>query len=157
MGRKGDALRAAKKQAARYSIGGKIVTNAELLQRDQAVIAAYRKDLEARMDQTASQYVRNYFDKIGAEFTTGNERDDIDLMLTYLLSVSVRVLIERFGWKPIKYNCRPTRTECFINYVIDEVTAIREDDTKDIRDYAREVEQLYGVRVRMEEEGNNDS
>lgn len=152
MGRKGDALRAAKKQKTVYHLTGE-----QLEQRDKAVIEAYKRDLDGRMKDAADRYVREYFDKIGAEFTTGNERDDIDLMLTYLLSVSVRVLIERFGWKPIKYNCRPTRTECFINYVIDEVTAIREDDTKDIRDYAREVEQLYGVRVRMEEEGNNDS
>ena len=147
MGRKGDALRAAKKQKAVYRLTGE-----QLEQRDKAVIEAYKCDLDGRMKDAADRYVREYFDRIGAEFMTGNERDDADLMLTYLLSVSVRVLIERFGWKPIKYNCRPTRTERFINYVIDEVTAIREDDTKDIRDYAREVEQLYGVRVRMEEE-----
>ena len=152
MGRKGDALRAAKKQKTVYRLTGE-----QLEQRDKAVIEAYKRDLDGRMKDAADRYVREYFDRIGAEFTTGNERDDADLMLTYLLSVSVRVLIERFGWKPIKYNCRPTRTERFINYVIDEVTAIREDDTKDIRDYAREVEQLYGVRVRMEEEEKDDS
>lgn len=147
MGRKGDALRAAKKQKTVYRLTGE-----QLEQRDKAVIEAYKRDLDGRMKDAADRYVREYFDRIGAEFTTGNERDDADLMLTYLLSVSVRVLIERFGWKPIKYNCRPTRTERFINYVVDEITTIRTDDTKDIRDYAEEVERLYGVRVRMEEE-----
>ena len=147
MGRKGDALRAAKKQKTVYRLTGE-----QLEQRDKAVIEAYKRDLDGRMKDAADRYVREYFDRIGAEFTTGNERDDADLMLTYLLSVSVRVLIERFGWKPIRYACRPTRTERFVNYVVDEITAIRTDDTKDIRDYAEEVERLYGVRVRIEEE-----
>lgn len=147
MGRKGDALRAAKKQKTVYHLTGE-----QLEQHDKAVIEAYKRDLDGRMKDAADKYVREYFERIGAEFTTGNERDDVDLVVTYLLSVTVRVLIERFGWKPIRYNCRPTKTQRFIEDVIAVIEDIRADDTKDIRDYADEVERLYGVRVVMKEE-----
>jgi hypothetical protein len=147
LGKKGAALRAAKKQSASYTFTGE-----QLKAHDKAVIDAYKIDLEARMRETADQYVREYYTKIGAEFNSGDDDTDTQTVVSYLLAISVRVLVERFGWKPVRYNCRPTKLQKFAEYVIEEINAIRRDDTKDIRDYAKEVEDLYGVRFSMKEE-----
>lgn len=146
MGRKGDALRAAKKQKTVYHLTGE-----QLEQRDKAVIEAYKRDLDGRMKDAADRYVREYFDKIGAEFNTGDDDNDTHTVISYLLSVTVRVLIEDFGWKPPRCaNCRRTKTERFVNRVLEIIDDIRSDDTKDIRDYAKETTDLYGISFTME-------
>ena len=146
MGRKGDALRAAKKQTPSYVITGKW-----LEEHDKQVIEGYKRDIEGRMLKTANEYVRHYFDKIGAEFNTGDEDNDTHTVINYLLSVTVRVLIEDFGWKPPRCaNCRRTKTERFVNRVLEVIDDIRSDDKKDIRDYAKETADLYGIRFTME-------
>lgn len=146
MGRKGDALRAAKKQATSYLITGKW-----LEEHDRQVIESYKRDIKGRMMQTANQYVRDYFEKVEAEFYTGDEDNDAHMVVNYLLSVSVRVLIEDFGWKPPRFaNCRRTKTERFVNRVLEVIDDIRSDDNKDIRDYAKETADLYGIRFTME-------
>ena len=147
MGKKGAALRAAKKQSASYTFTGE-----QLKAHDKAVIDAYKIDLEARMRETADQYVREYYTKIGAEFNSGDDDTDTQTVVSYLLAISVRVLVERFGWKPVRYNCRPTKTQRFAEYVIEEIDAIRHDENKDIHDYAKETEELYGVSFKMKEE-----
>lgn len=146
MGRKGDALRAAKKQATSYVITGKW-----LEEHDRQVIESYKRDIKGRMMQTANEYVRDYFEKVEAEFYTGDEDNDAHMVVNYLLSVSVRVLIEDFGWKPPRFaNCRRTKTERFVNRVLEIIDDIRNDDTKDIRDYAKETADLYGISFTME-------
>lgn len=146
MGRKGDALRAAKKQATSYVITGKW-----LEEHDRQVIESYKRDIKGRMMQTANEYVRDYFEKVEAEFYTGDEDNDAHMVVNYLLSVSVRVLIEDFGWKPPRFaNCRRTKTERFVNRVPEVIDDIRSDDNKDIRDYAKETADLYGISFTME-------
>lgn len=156
MGRRYNAERLKDKLNAKYNIGGQVISNAELLRRDQAVIENYKRDIEGRMMQTANQYVRDYFDKIGEEFSTGDDDNDTHTVINYLLSVTVRVLIEDFGWKPPRCaNCRRTKTERFVNRVLEVIDDIRSDDKKDIRDYAKETADLYGISFTMEE--TNDS
>jgi len=151
MGRNGNALRAAKKLNAVYNPPK--ITGRWLEEHDRQVIEAYKRDIEARMQRTADRYVREYFNKIGAEFNSGDEDEDVHTMMSYLLSVSVRVLIEDFGWKPPRCaNCRKTKTERFMNRVVEVIDDIRSDDTKDIRDYAKETEDMYGIAFRMKEE-----
>ena len=148
MGKKGDALRAAKKQNRIYRM------TAEQLERsNRLAIEAYKQDIEARMQEQADKYVREYFTKIGAEFETGDDDTDAHTVVNYMLSVCIRVLIEDFGWKPPRCaNCRRTKTERFMNRVVEVIDDIRSDDTKDIRDYAKETEDMYGIAFRMKEE-----
>lgn len=149
MGRNGDAIRAAKKLNAVYNPPK--ITGQWLAEHDRQVIEAYKRDIEGRMQRTADRYVREYFDKIGEEFNSGDEDADVHTMMSYLLSVSVRVLIEDFGWKPPRYqNCRKTKTERFAERVLEVIDDIRNDERKDIRDYAKETADLYGVRFTME-------
>lgn len=48
-------------------------------------------------------------------------------------------------------NCRKTNTERFIERVLEVIDDIRHDERKDIRDYAKETAELYGIRFNMTE------
>lgn len=163
MGRRFDAEKAKRRLNARYNIGGQTVTNAALLQQRQADIDAYKQDLQGRMKAEADkiarenyerdqQRIREYWHEFEQQFASDDSDQNFYNLLSYMLAVCSRVLIERFGWKPVRYaNCRKTKTELFAEYVAEEIAALEADETKDIRKYAEDVEKQYGVRFRMTE------
>ena len=161
MGKKGDILRAQRAATARYSF-----TGAELEARDRMIIDRFRKDVmekcQAELDRQVKEIESKHFDEMEAfvreewkkrEAIFNDDGERLSEILRLLLATSSRVLIERFGWKPIpmdgNYDGR-NRTHQFAKYLAEEVNAIACDETKDIRRYCDETYELYGVRYLFE-------
>lgn len=138
MGRKGDALRAAKKQAAVYTF-----TAAQLLEHDRQVAD---QAVERRKDEI-NEDVRKEWQQRAEEFATQDMNENFMNAVAYMFAIPCRVLIEHFGWKPIRYaNCPQTKTERLAVAMIEELNRIVEDEKKDIRTYARETFDMYGLK-----------
>lgn len=162
MGKKGDALRAQRAATARYTF-----TGAELEQRDKMIIERFRndvmekcqaeldrqvKEIESRHFEEMETFVADEWKKREALFQDNGEK--LSEVLRLLLATSSRVLIERFGWKPIpidgNYDGR-NRTVRFSKYLAEEINTIVDDETKDIRRYCDETYEKYGVKFLFEE------
>ena len=164
MGKKGELLRLQKKQRATYTFTGE-----QLEAHDQAIVAAradkIKRDLMEQMEKeyaAREEHVKKVIEeewKSREELFRGEDMaDNFFLILSLLLATSCRVLIEKFHWKPIpkdgKYDHR-NRTMRFSDYLIDEINAIVEDETKDIRRYCDEVYEEYGVKFIQQEVAEN--
>lgn len=138
MGRKGDALRAAKKQAAVYHF-----TAAQLAEHDRQVgdMAVQRR--KEQMDDA----IRREWEARAQEFASADMNENFMNAVAYMFAIPCRVLIEQFGWKPVRYaNCPQTRTERLAVAMIEELNRITESEKKDIRTYARETFDKYGLK-----------
>lgn len=160
MGKKGDLLRAAK--AARVT---RTFTEEQLREHDHQVREEFKKSFEKHLKKTWNEYdqrQRKEFDEHinkvwrerAAEFNAGTPAENMDVMLSYLLSVSARVLIEQFGWTPVEGRrfSRRNKIVRFCDAVINEIEGITKDTTKGIQEYAAETYKKYGVRFQMQEE-----
>ena len=157
MGKKGDLLRAQKKQAAVYTF-----TAEQLAEHDKMILRENRERVRETLKPEAEKYVQGQLDAAREiirqewetrekEFYTDSADDNFFNLLQYMLCVTSRVLIEKFRWKPIpkdgKYD-RRNRTMRFADCVADEIARICSDECADIRKYAEETYQLYGVKYK---------
>lgn len=160
MGKKGEALRAAKAQT--YIT----MTKEQMQAHDRELLARYRetvgRELERRareLDDQMQDHVREEW-RIREELFGGTHRDNLMTILQILLAVPTRILIEHFGWPSLDrgYNAH-YRTARFADLLVDEINAITSDEMKDIRTYCDEVYDLYGIRYeyRDEEEDGHDA
>ena len=95
MGKKGDALRAAKAQRATYTF-----TAAQLEEHDRQV---RMRTLERKKDELRA-YAREVLDRDFEErqkLLTGDTTTVTLNVFSMLISISCKVLVEHFGWKPI--------------------------------------------------------
>lgn len=162
MGKSGERLRAEKARSASY-----VFTAEQLREHDRQVLLHEEERLKKRLEeelakrQTAiSQQIQDEWDAREKIFKGGDFADHFFLVLSMLLAVSSRVLIERFGWKPIpkdEYYDRRNRTARFADYLIEEVNGITGNEEADIRNYCDEVYNLYGVRFLMEDDAAADA
>lgn len=144
MGKKGDLLRAQKAQKAVYTFTGE-----QLRKRDEAMKEVWFEERKLELEER----VNKLWNEREAEFKSGDVNQDMDTIMSYLLSVSCRVLIERFGWKPIVRGDR-TRTQIFAEKVLEEVEKIAKDKKMSIHRYADETDKLYGIQFVMTEDEN---
>lgn len=157
MGKKGDALRAAKARNATYTF-----TRAQLEEHDRKVLEAYkervrddcREQLKVRMEQHKQEIDRHIDEewKKRMELFAAEDGTNLTELLSLILCVSSRILIEKFRWKPIPKDAgfdRRNRTMRFSQYFADEITDICTDEKKDIRQYCDETYELYGVKYTM--------
>ena len=73
--------------------------------------------------------------------------------ISCMMSVSIRVLIEKFHWKPVPkdgYYDRRLAIVRFSDYVQAEIDMISGDEMQDIRKYNEETFNLYGVKFAAE-------
>jgi len=142
MGKKGDLLRAQKAQKAVYKFTGE-----QLRKRDEAMKEVWFEERKLELEER----VNKLWNEREAEFKSGDAAQDMDTIMSYLLSVSCRVLIERFGWKPIIKGHR-TKTQIFAEKVLEEVEKIAKDKKQSIHKYAYETDKLYGIQFVMTED-----
>lgn len=156
MGKSGAALRAKKGQSVSYTF-----TRDQLEAHDRKVREEFRDEYRRLAKKTMEGYkqeaderVRKYFDELSAEFNSGNSMNDLSAILSYLVSVSCRVLVEHFGWAPVPKSgaFRNRRIARFANLIVDEIEKISEDGRTDLRDYCDEVYEKYGIRFVSEDE-----
>ena len=165
MGKKGEALRAAKRQQTTYTF-----TKEQLHDHDQHVVDEFRERVEADVFRKAQervdavfaekekelkQVVLDEWEERARTFASDDMQSNFFEYMSCMLSVSVRVLVEKFHWKPLDENGQLTRRLAiirFTDYVKDEIEKIAGDEMKDIRKYNEETFKLYGIRFGTVEE-----
>ena len=147
MGKKGDLLRAQKAQRTTYTF-----TREQLEEHDRqvrmAAIERKREDLK--------NYARDILDADFAErqkLLEGSATDVTFNVFSMLISISCRVLVEKFGWKPIwKHSTKRNRLARFVLAVQNEAERLVNDELLDIRKYAAEAWEITGVRLEATDE-----
>lgn len=163
MGKSGDALRRAKQEKV-YTF-----TKAQLEARDQVLIQnrkdlileAAKKDLEEERIKKEREFV-SYIEaewRQREELFGGSHRENMFLILSLLLAMPARILVEHFDFKPVPVGrrSRQTKIERFAEILAEEINRLMDDETKDIRRYCDETYELYGVRFNMQEEVVDDT
>ena len=155
MGKNGLALRMAKQKNRTYTF-----TKEQLELHDEFVRKEYKDRVVNMAHQHAMEEIEKHnievqelvqkeWDERKKEFYTDDAEDNFYNLLSYMLSVSVRVLVEKFGWKPLpenqSYNKR-NRLMRFADYLVDEIDKISSDETLDIRQYSEETYKLYRIK-----------
>lgn len=147
MGKKGDLLRAQKAQRATYTF-----TAEQLEEHDRQVRAA---TLERKKEELRA-YARGVLDQDFAErqkLLEGSATDVTATVFSMLISISCRVLVERFSWTPIwKHTNGRNRLVRFVNAVQEEAERLINDELLDIRKYAAETYEITGVKFEAGEE-----
>ena len=153
MGKKGDLLRAMKKQQATYTF-----TGAELEEHDRRVVLEHLKTAEGWMkeeDRKREQHFREAANRVWDErerqFQTGDGDGDMMAYMRCFFAISCRVLIERFGWKVPRTRGRNTKIMAFADSLAAEINMITSDERQDIVKYAAETYGMYGVGFRMDD------
>lgn len=167
MGKKGRELRQQKEAAAKYTF-----TMEQLRERDRQTIERFRQEitedcrqkLEAeaeRRQKLLDEYLEKEWKEREALVTDQTPLSDLMMML---LSLSTRVLIEKFHWKPIPENGvfdGRNKTAQFAKYLSEELNKITDDEMMDIRRYCEETYEMYGIKyisyLEKEEENNHDT
>lgn len=112
MGKKGDLLRAQKAQRATYTF-----TAEQLKEHDRQI----RMAAIERKKEDLKNYARDVLDKDFAErqrLLEGSAEDVTLTVFSMLISISCRVLVEKFGWKPIwKHTTGRNRLARFVTAV----------------------------------------
>ena len=162
MGKSGDLLRAKKAAAKIYHFSA-----AELEQHDRdqtrRAIELYERELKRREKERydeANASIIAEWERRADEFATDDRNENFMNALAYMFAIPCRVLIEGFGWKPVRKDRRETRIERFATLMIEEMNRITDTEQKDIRTYARETFELYGLKFVSDfvfTEGNDDN
>ena len=140
--------RAEMRRAARQAAGPEIYhfTASGMREHDEIVSRAAleqrKKELQKEADEQVKKALECYLDNVGEA--------DIANILCYGLAVSIRVLVEKFGWNPARGSDRRYNLARFAVYAVDEIERIKA--TTNLRDYSAETEKLYGVSFEAEEE-----
>lgn len=157
MGKKGDLLRALKAQKS-YTF-----THEQLKEHDRvvAIDALKRAEVELKKKVDAEyaaknaeiqQFITDEWKSREEIFMESHPNDNVISIMGLLMATSSRVLIEKFGWKPIpkdgKYD-RRNRTMRYADCLVDELQRIMNDENADIRRYCEETYDLYGVKFEV--------
>ena len=118
------------------------------------------REIEKRAVESKKEQIR---DKIMQEVKEEWKRreeilsgdDEVVLnVLSLLLAIPVKVLCEKFKWKPYPLNEEENKNSRILKFsreVIKETNDIFADENVDIRNYVEEVYQKYGIKYRMED------
>lgn len=158
MGKKGDLLRALKAAQKSYTF-----THEQLKEHDRvvAIDALKRAEVELKKKVDAEyeaknaeiqQFITDEWKSREEIFMESYPNDNVISIMGLLMATSSRVLIEKFGWKPIpkdgKYD-RRNRTMRYADCLVDELQRIMNDENADIRRYCEETYNLYGVKFEV--------
>lgn len=88
------------------------------------------------------------------EMLSGEDEEVVLNVLSLLLAIPVKVLCEKFKWKPYPLNEEENKNSRILKFsqaVIKETNDIFADENADIRNYVEEVYQKYGIKYHMED------
>lgn len=149
MGKKGELLRQQKAQRATYTF-----TAAQLEEHDRQVRAAAIERKKLDLEEYAHKVIEKDFNE-RQKLLEGSAEDVTLNVFSMLISISCRVLVERFGWTPIwKHSTRRNRLSRFVVAVQEEAERLVNDELLDIRKYSQEAWDITGVRLEASEEDN---
>ena len=157
MGKKGEALRAAKQAQSCYTF-----TREQLLAHDRAVVDDYKKRFDDRLREAFKAEEERVNAEIQAEWRkradlfSGTGMDNIYTLLSMTLAVPIEVLIDEFGWRPLPAEDKKvhprSRLARFVIRCQEILDDIATDEKKDIRTYCQHVWERSGVRFQYGDE-----
>lgn len=171
MGKSGQALRDAKRKKIKYHW-----SDEDLRAHDAVVLREYRQrvvddaleKLSARNkaeyaaeEERLKKMVEDEWEERKNLFMSDCPEDNFHETVSCTFAIAIRVLVERFHWKPLLEGERFDRRRNivrFSDYCCEEIERIRKDDLQDIRKYNRETIEMYGVgfATAPDEEAAND-
>ena len=137
MGKKGDALRAAKMQKTVYQF-----TREQLFQHDKQVA----KD-------ALEKYHSHVEHEIG-DFFCEESNKNIERTFRFILAMSCKILIEEFKWPKLPEGRKEhphSRVVRFANGVAKEINECNVGNPEDVDNYCEEVHRKYGIKFEWQE------
>lgn len=145
--------RAEKRRAARQQEAAEVryqLTAKEIMEIEKRAV----KDKKEQIRDEIMKEVNEEW-KRREELLSGEESDVALKVIGLLLAIPVKVLCEKFKWKPYPLNKEENKNSRILKFseaVIKETNDIFADKNADIRNYVEEVYQKYGIKYRTEDE-----
>lgn len=144
--------RAEKRRAARQQEEEKVryqLTAEEIRQIEKKAVESKKEQIRDKiMQEVKEEWKRR------EEMLSGEDDEVVLNVLSLLLAIPVKVLCEKFKWKPYPLNKEENKNSRILKFsreVIKETNDIFADENADIRNYVEEVYQKYGVKYHMED------
>ena len=144
--------RAEKRRAARQQEAAEVryqLTAKEIREIEKRAVESKKEQIRDKiMQEVKEEWKRR------EEMFSGEDDKVVLNVLSLLLAIPVKVLCEKFGWKPYPLNKEENKNSRILKFsreVIKETNDIFADENADIRNYVEEVYQKYGVKYHMED------
>ena len=147
--------RAERRRAARQQEAAEVryqLTAKEIREIEKRAVESKKEQIRDKiMQEVKEEWKRR------EEMLSGEDDEVVLNVLSLLLAIPVKVLCEKFKWKPYpldKEENKNSRILKFSEAVIRETNEVFADKNIDIRTYGEEVYRKYGIRYRIEGEGD---
>lgn len=144
--------RAERRRAARQQEAAEVryqLTAMEIREIEKRAVESKKEQIRDKiMQEVKEEWKRR------EEMFSGEDDKVVLNVLSLLLAIPVKVLCEKFGWKPYPLNKEENKNSRILKFsreVIKETNDIFADENADIRNYVEEVYQKYGVKYHMED------
>ena len=144
--------RAERRRAARQQEAAEVryqLTAKEIREIEKRAVESKKEQIRDKiMQEVKEEWKRR------EEMLSGEDDKVVLNVLSLLLAIPVKVLCEKFGWKPYPLNKDENKNSRILKFsweVIKETNDIFADENADIRNYVEEVYQKYGVKYHMED------
>ena len=129
---------------------GYTLTRSQLELIKQEAILAKREELKANIAKEIEKKIDAEWEEREKALSGETDEERMLKVLVLLMSAPVKVLCEKFGWKPITdEKDHRSRLLQFSEAVVEEVNRICGDEMMDIRAVAEEVYEKYGVKYKV--------
>ena len=144
--------RAERRKAARQQEAAEVryqLTAKEIREIEKRAVESKKEQIRDKiMQEVKEEWKRR------EEILSGEDDEVVLNVLSLLLAIPVKVLCEKFKWKPYPLNEEENKNSRILKFsreVIKETNDIFADENVDIRNYVEEVYQKYGIKYRMED------
>lgn len=153
MGKTGDLLRAAKDQKKTFTF-----TKAQLEEHDRQLFREKWKQYERLAKKEAEEIDKKREEDLRERVNKAWDENAV-MLLQYTMAISCRVLIEKFGWKPIPKILRgpEMRIAKFANALTEEIDRIYRVDRINMQQYSEDTKKLYNLSFKVNTEGTDDT
>lgn len=149
--------RAERRRAARQQEAAEVryqLTAKEIQEIEKRAVESKKEQIRDKiMQEVKEEWKRR------EEMFSGEDDEVVLNVLSLLLAIPVKVLCEKFGWKPYPLNKEENKNSRILKFsreVIKETNDIFADENADIRNYVDEVYRKYGIKYRMEDEEKDE-
>lgn len=144
--------RAERRRAARQQEAAEVryqLTAKEIREIEKRAVESKKEQIRDKiMQEVKEEWKRR------EEMLSGEDDEVVLNVLSLLLAIPVKVLCEKFKWKPYPLNEEENKNSRILKFsqaVIKEANDIFADENADIRNYVEEVYQKYGIKYHMED------
>lgn len=153
MGKKGDELRAQKQRSA-----ARMYTPEQIEQIKRQAVLEDREAMEKLRGicreadkKMTNDFLNEEWKKREQAFRGADEDESFQKVLALMMHIPTTVLCRDFHWKPIgEESDHRNNLKRFVDAVLAEVEQITGDENMDIRRYAEECYEKYGVKYEVE-------